>query len=167
MELGSMDLFRARWTLDIQREWRSALLRDQPWLRPEKLDETQRNMNEAILGAVVDGYDELIPSLDLPDPDDRHVLAAAIRCGANAIITKNLKDFPTNCLAKYQLEALHPDTFLIDQYDLDRGAVIASVRKIRARLRFPPMTALDYLEKLRQNGLAGFAEELRPHLSAL
>ena len=44
--------------------------------------------------ALVVGFEPLIDGLTLPDADDRHVLAAAIRGQADVIITQNLKDFP-------------------------------------------------------------------------
>ena len=167
IELASVGLFRARWTKDIQREWRDSVLRDYAKVTLESIAITQRNMDQAILDAMVDGYEDLIPSLNLPDSKDRHVLAAAIRCDADAIVTRNLKDFPESQLSKYQIEPLHPDEFLVHQFGLDDDLVIASIKRIRARLKKPPMTATAYLERLRQNGLAGFADELQPHLSAL
>ena len=167
LELAYGGLFRARWTKDIQREWRDALLRDYPKVTPESIAITQRNMDLAVMDAIVDGYEDLISSLDLPDSKDRHVLAAAIRCDADAIVTCNLKDFPEDQLSKYQIEPLHPDEFLVHQLGLDGDLVIFSINRIRARLKKPPMTATSYLQRLRQNGLAGFATELQQHLSAI
>jgi hypothetical protein len=59
------------------------------------------------------------PGLALPDPNDHHVLAAAIRCKAEVIVTFNLKDFPVSTLEAFDIEPQHPDEFIIDLWDLD------------------------------------------------
>jgi hypothetical protein len=66
-------------------------------------------MDLAIPGALVSGHEALIDGLVLPDPDDRHVLAAAIRCHASVILTFNERDFPADVLGSFGLEAQHPD----------------------------------------------------------
>ena len=81
MQLATTGRFRARWSHRIQDEWIAALLRSRPDLHPDALDRTRRLMNEHVLDCIVEGYEELIGGLTLPDPGDRHVLAAAIRCG--------------------------------------------------------------------------------------
>ena len=80
-------------------------------------------MNEAVRDCLVTSYEDLIASLSLPDPDDRHVLAAAMRAGAEVIVTYNLSDFPTEALARFDIEAQHPDDFLLCLLDLAPGGV--------------------------------------------
>jgi hypothetical protein len=108
----------------------------------------------------VTGYQTLIPSLVLPDPDDRHVLAAAIVGRCDVIVTQNLKDFPDAALAPYGLEAQHPDEFLSNHLNLAPGVFCDAIRKVRARLKNPPFTAPQYLDILTQNGLVATASEL-------
>lgn len=94
LELAGSGIFRARWTDLIHDEWIRNLLEARPDLSPERLARTRQLMDASILGSLVEGFEDLISALDLPDPDDRHVLAAAIHSGSDAIITMNLKDFP-------------------------------------------------------------------------
>ncbi len=111
--------------------------------------------------AVVTGYEDLIASLSLPDPDDRHVLAAAIRAGATVIVTYNLKDFPAETLARFDIEAQHPDDFLVSLLDQSPGMVCAAVKRQRESLRNPPKTALELLATLESQGLTQAVARLR------
>src|SRR4051794_35943343 len=107
-------------------------------------------MDEHVPDCLVTGYEPLIPTLVLPDPDDRHVLAAAIQGGAGAVVTFNLGDFPAAALGPYGLEAVHPDEFVVRLFDESPEAVLDAVRRQRAALRRPPKTAAEYLETLDQ-----------------
>ena len=118
-------------------------------------------MNEAVPDCLVTGYDHLIDGLDLPDADDRHVLAAAIRTNAQAVVTFNLKDFPDHVLARYDMEAKHPDEFVLDSIDLAPAAVIKCVTDQGSALRQPPVTVPDLLDTLRRNGLIRSVARLR------
>jgi hypothetical protein len=118
-------------------------------------------MTRAIPDCLVDDFRELIDGLALPDPNDRHVLAAAIRAGAQAIVTFNLKDFPASALSKYGVEALHPDDFLLDLIDLAPGTLCAAVVKQAGALRRPPMTIGEVLDTLRALGLVESVAKLR------
>jgi predicted nucleic acid-binding protein len=96
MRLALTDMYRARWTDRINDEWIGAVLRSRPDLKPEQLERTRSLMNESIRDCLVTEYDSLIDALTLPDPDDRHVVAAAIRARADVIVTFNLNDFPND-----------------------------------------------------------------------
>jgi hypothetical protein len=116
-------------------------------------------MNRAVPDSLVTGYEPLIENLKLPDTNDRHVLAAAVRSSAQAIIIFNLKDFPDDALARYGVEALHPDEFVENQLDLHQSAVIA--KQHREALKNPPKTVDEYIETLAAQGLAISADRFR------
>ena len=166
MRIALTDLYRARWSDRIHDEWIRGVLRDRPDLKQEQLDRTRQLMNAHVRDALVTNFEDLIPSLVLPDPDDRHVLAAAIRTSADLILTFNIKDFPAELLRPYGIEACHPDPFLVDQLDLDPQTVCLAARLHRASLRTPPKSVLDYLATLNQQGLPGFAARLE-HFSSV
>src|SRR5712691_5675823 len=109
IRLAQAGLVRARWAEAIHEEWIRNVLKDNPRLSAERLARTRALMNEAVRDCLVAGYEDLIASLSLPDPDDRHVLAAAIRASADVIVTYNLTDFPAAMLARFDIEAQHPD----------------------------------------------------------
>ena len=123
MYLALTDLFRAWWTDAIHEEWMRGVVRDCPGVTREKAERVRDLMNAHVRDCLVTGYEDLIPALKLLDPDDRHVLAAAIRAGAGVIVTANLADFPPATLAQYGIEARHPDEFVMDLLDLDADAV--------------------------------------------
>ncbi len=163
LELAGSGIFRARWTDAIHDEWIRNLLRNRPDLSVERLARTRTLMNETVLGSMIDGFDALVPALTLPDPDDRHVMAAAIHCGADAIVTFNLKDFPAETAATYDLEIIHPDDFLHQQFGLDAAAVVIAASNIRARLKNPPVSAEAYLDTLEAQALPQLVGELRAY----
>ena len=117
-------------------------------------------MNQATRDCLVSGYEPLISALDLPDANDRHVLAAAIVGRCDVIVTKNTRDFPEDRLAPYRLEAQHPDEFLASHLALAPGVFCAAIRKIRSKLKNPTYAAAEYLAILTQQGLVATAAEL-------
>jgi hypothetical protein len=153
MRLGLSGCFRARWSRQIHEEWKSNLLLNRPQLTRAQLDRTSDLMDYAIADSVVTGHEGLISGLDLPDPNDRHVLAAAIRCGASVIVTFNLKDFPAEALFRFGIEAQHPDEFVDNLMDLNMGAVLAAAQRQRAALKSPSLGADQFLEILLKQGL--------------
>jgi len=108
MHLALTDLIRAKWTEAIHEEWIRSVLANRPDLTREKLERTRQLMNAHVRDCLVADYEDLIPLLTLPDADDRHVLAAAIRSNADVIVTFNLGDFPPEALTKWGIEAQHP-----------------------------------------------------------
>jgi hypothetical protein len=80
-------VFHAKWPADVHEEWMSSLLANRPDLAREKLERTRQLIDKAAPHALVIGYEHLIAGLTLPDPKDRHVLAAAIRGGASVVVT--------------------------------------------------------------------------------
>ena len=110
VQLAYTRVYRARWTIEINDEWKRNLLIARPELA-DRIARTQAVMHRALPDALVTGYESLIPTLYLPDLDDRHVLAAAVTSSANVIVTYNLRDFPSAILEPYGLVAQHPDEF--------------------------------------------------------
>ncbi len=161
LQLAVTDIFRAKWTADIHREWINALLLNQPRRDRVALERTRDRMDSATRDCLVTGYHSLIPSLQLPDPDDRHVLAAAIVGRCDAIVTQNLRDFPDEALAPHGIEAVHPDAFLQAQVGLEPAIFCTAVRKVRLRLQNPPYVVDDYLGTLTRQGLVATVSELR------
>lgn len=153
MRLALTDMFRARWTDDIHDEWIRNVLESRPDLTREQLERTRGLMNANVRDCVVEGYQSLIPGLELPDPDDRHVLAAAIRANASVIVTFNLKDFPAEQVGQYGVETQHPDEFIAHLIDLNQAKVCAAAEEQRRSLRNPPKTVEEYLETLLKQGL--------------
>ena len=166
MRLALTDLFRARWSDDIHEEWITNLLANRPDLTREQLERTRTLMNANVRDCIVQGYRDLIDGLDLPDPNDRHVLAAAIRARADVILTFNLEDFPADRLAEYGIEAQHPDEFVEHLIDLNQAKVCAAVEEHFQSLRNPPKTRDQYLDTLLRQGLPQTAVLLRSYCFA-
>ena len=158
-------LVRARWTDRIHQEWIENLLANRPDLSRERLEKTRDKMNK-LPDCLISDYEGLEHSLELKDPNDRHILAAAIQGGAQAIVTYNLSDFPESQLAKHHIEALHPDEFLMGLVDLDTKSVLSAVRAILGRLKNPPMEVDRYIGVMRKNHLTQFADFLEEHLTS-
>lgn len=162
MHLALTGAYRARWSEEIHDEWTRNVLKNRPDLAQAQLDRTVESMNRAVPDCLVNDYEALMQGLDLPDQDDRHVLAAAIKCGASVIVTYNLKDFPAEILKRFEIEALHPDVFLSDIWDLDQAAVLEAVQKQRASLKNPAYTPRELLDTLLKQRLP----EIVKHLSS-
>ena len=94
IRLANTGVVRARWSATILDECFRNILENRPDLKPESLERTRELMTQAVPDCMVTNFEGLIDALVLPDVDDRHVLAAAIRAGAQAIVTFNLADFP-------------------------------------------------------------------------
>lgn len=153
MWLALSGRFRARWTKEIHCEWKRNLLKNRTDLTMEQLDRTSELMDLAIPEACVNDCQDLIAGLSLPDKNNRHVLAAAIRCGAGVIVTFNLRDFPDASLLPFGIEAQHPDEFIENLFHLDPVAVIAAAQKQRRQLKMPAMDVESFLDLLQRQGL--------------
>lgn len=167
VRLGGTGFFRACWTNEIHDEWIRNVLKNRSDLSRERLERTRDLMNEHILDSLVTNYEDLIPTLSLPDADDRHVVAAAIRGGADVIVTFNLKDFPSSVLSPYHLDAQHPDVFLQHLLDLDEALVCETLRQQRLDLKKPPKPAEAMLNTLAEQGLKQSAARLHSLISSL
>ncbi|MFB2978884.1 PIN domain-containing protein [Microseira sp. BLCC-F43] len=160
VELALTNLFAARWTEEIHSEWMRNVLKNRPELTLERLTRTKNLMNANVQNCLVTDDEAFIPTLELPDANDRHVLAAAIRCHADYIVTFNLSDFPAQALERYGILAQHPDEFILYLITLGTEAVCAAAERQRSRLRNPPKTPDEYLETLINQGIPQSAARL-------
>ena len=159
-------VFRARWTERILDEWTRSLLARKPHLEPSVRSQ-RRAMREHFADALVGGYEPLIGTLDLPDADDRHVLAAAIRCGAGHIVTDNLADFPAEALVGFDIEAIGADAFLSRNFDLYPSEALAVLGTLRRAYRNPPFSPDEFIDDLTAKGLPRLAALVERHRDLL
>jgi hypothetical protein len=162
LSVASTGLFAAKWTTRIETEWMRSL-QDHTGKPPGAFDRRRDCMREAFPDWEVpeSAWRRLTTDLELPDPDDTHVLAAAIAGHADCIVTSNLKDFPDGVLKPFGLEAIHPDQFLVAQLDLEQLVVLTAFKEQRLRLRKPEFTAEAFANALEKNGLVATAQRLR------
>lgn len=161
MHLALTNLFKARWTTTIHDEWMRNVLKNRPDLTRERLEYTRERMDTNVPDALVKNYKELIPSLKLPDPDDRHVLAAAIRAKADTIVTMNLRHFPKAGLEPYKVRAQHPDDFVMRLVGMNASAVFQAIMEQQQSLKKPAKTMKEFLETLEGQGLKKLTSWLR------
>lgn len=161
MYLAVRDFFNARWSDDIHEEWMRSVKKNRPDIEPEKLDRVRDLMDAHVRDCLVSDYHELIDTLELPDPDDRHVLAAAIVAKADYIVTFNVKDFPPGNLGRYGIEALHPDKFVMLLLEASASTVCAAAREHHLSHRNPALSAEDYLLQLERQELPHTVAALR------
>jgi hypothetical protein len=161
MYLAVKDVYRPRWTDAIHEEWIRGLLERRPDLGRAQLERTRDLMNRHARDALVTGYEGRIEGLSLPDPEDRHVLAAAIHSGAAVIVTFNLADFPASTLALYGIESRHPDDFCCGLIDAALDASLEAIRLQRLSLKNPPRDVPVFLDTLQAIGLPKTVERLR------
>jgi predicted nucleic acid-binding protein len=166
LELAEARLYRPIWSADIHTEWIRAVAAKRPGIERAKLERRRVAMDEALPDACVGGYQRLIPAIDLPDPDDRHVVAAAIRAKAQIIVTFNEKDFPAEKLIEFDLSTQHPDTFLRHLIDLAPNIVRTRLGEMVAKYANPAMTIEEYVSVLERQSLPETAAALRELFSA-
>jgi predicted nucleic acid-binding protein len=160
-------LVEARWTDDIHDEWMRNLAANTPGLSIERLEATRDRMNAVLAEAAVANHRPFIADLTLPDPDDRHVLAAAIAGKASVIVTWNLKDFPAKNLLAHGVTSKSPDDFLIDLHAAFQEALISSVRSARHNLRKTIPSVEAFVDALDQGGLKKLSGVLRRNIAEL
>lgn len=153
LNLADQKLFQPKWSELIQDEWKRNLLKNRPDLKDWKLTKTISLMNRAFPDPNVDGFDQLVKTISLPDPDDRHVLAAAIHSQSKKIVTFNLKDFPKKTLAEFGIKAVNPDNYIWELIELDIETCKSAFENQLRSLRNPPKTKAELLEILKNCGL--------------
>lgn len=168
MEVALAKMYRAKWSADVHREWIESLLSNRPDLKRINLERTRELMDQTIPSAMVTGYEQLIEGVSLEkDPDDRHVVAAAIVGRCDIIVTNDLSHFPVDKLKDHDLEVQRPDDFLAHHLELDPGTFCSAVRTARVGKKNPPYSVDEYLSNLTQQGLVVTVAELRPYMHLL
>jgi hypothetical protein len=160
LRIAERGLYRPLWSERILAEAKGAIFVIHPGIDSVTVARRFEDMDGSFDDAMVTGWDDLEETISLPDPDDRHVVALAIRGGAQTIVTSNLADFPPGALAAFDLEAVHPDDFLLDQLDLSPVIVQDVVREQAAHAKAPPLTVQDLILRLDRAGVPKFAGEL-------
>jgi hypothetical protein len=166
LSLASDGLYHAKWTTEITQEWSRNLVADRPDIA-SKIDRLVELVNLSAQDCLVEGYEYIIPTIELPDLNDRHVVAAAVVGHADAIVTFNLKDFPAKIIDKFGVDVQHPDDFLMNQLQLRQFDALEVMRKVRGRYRNPQLSAKEFIELVSRNGLAQTAQYLQTHMGLI
>ncbi len=151
--LASQKIYHPKWSAEINEEWVRNLLLNRSDLSNAQLQKTVNAMNRAFPEANIRKAPSIIKQLILPDPNDRHVLATTIKSKAKKIITANLKDFPTNYLQQFNIQAQHPDKFLPELIDTYPEQSITAFHQQVNNLKNPPLSTEDVLNSLNKCGL--------------
>lgn len=160
--LADRKLFRPLWSEQILEELERNLIENGEV--PELVHKRLHTMRDYFPDALVTGHESLIDRMEC-HPKDRHVLAAAVRANAEVLVTFNLKDFPVECAAPFDIQVLHPDDFMLDQLDLYPGATVRTLYKLSETYDSPTMTVDDIVLSLARD-LPQFADAVRPLLDA-
>lgn len=166
LSLASDGLYHAKWTTEITHEWSRNLIADRPDI-VSKIDRLIELVNLSAPDCLVEGYEYIIPTIVLPDLNDRHVVAAAVAGHADAIVTFNLKDFPDDIVHKFGIDVQHPDDFLMNQLQLRQFDALQVMRKVRGRYRNPQLSAKEFIELIGRNGLPQTAQYLEAHMGLI
>lgn len=161
LRLAEASAYRPLWSSGVLSELRRNLV--ERGIPPERVDRRISHMTRSFPDALVTGYESLVESMT-NDPKDRHVLAAAVRANAEVLVTFNIGDFPEQARKAYDVAAVHPDEFLLDQLDLYPGVTVEVLRQQAASYRRVPNTVPDILVLLERTGVPRFAAEVRRHL---
>ena len=160
IRIGLTGLVQARWTERIVDDLGVVLMRERG-ISAHMVDRLKLLINESVPDCLIAGYELLIDNLKLPDPDDRHVLAAAVKAHAQVIVTNNVKDFPPDDLRPWNMEAKTADDFVLDQIHIDDKMVFACVQQIVDSRTRNPVTIPDVLTELESSGLVQSVAALR------
>ena len=167
MRLASERLYQPKWTDRIHDEWTRNLKKNRPDLSETQISRTRELMNKFGGDWQTPPFEHLIPTLSLPDADDRHVLAAAIASKASYLVTLNLRHFPAPTLVTYGVTPLSPDAFLIHLFDASPQMFIQAIRWHRASLQNPPRTAEQHLTALCHTGFVQTVSKLATYANAI
>lgn len=155
-------LLRPMWSEDVMVEWRRSIKRRYADVTDAQLDQLRHIMDEQFPDAEVTGYQSFVEALELPDKDDRHVLAAAIVGRCNGIVTANLKHFPNDVVNKFGIEVVHPDDFIVNIIDLDESKAIAACKRHREAMSKTCPNVEEFLARYEKCGLIQSYQRLLP-----
>lgn len=152
------DLYTPKWSEHIFDEWKRVIT--EKGVSEEEAANRLSKANSAFPDAFVKNYKGLIEHLELPDINDRHVLAAAIKTNANLIVTNNIKDFPEEYLLSFSINAKTADDFLTDIIDLNQEQALAAFKEMVSNKKNPTQDEFEVLNLLRNAGLKDTANYL-------
>lgn len=164
LRIADYGAFRPLWSTRVIQEARTALERIHPTIDPSRFQSRFRSMNAAFDDALVKGWEPLENGIELPDPNDRHVAAAALRGRADMIVTQNIKDFPADIMRSLGLQAIRPDDFLLDQFELDQVSTVRVIVEQSSAMVNPPVSPDELLTRLAKGGVPKFAQAIRERL---
>ena len=159
LSLAEDDLFEPVWSARVMDEARNAICRARG-CPASMADAYVKTIEDAFPDAMAPQGVELEGRLVLPDPNDRHVAAAAIAGDCGVLVTHNIRDFPNDVLAPYGVIAMSPDEFVLMLACEDEEAVLDAARRVVTSKRHPPRTMEQEVAGLRRNGLVRFADLL-------
>lgn len=160
LNLADLSLFVPKWSEKIQEEWITNLLKNRTDLHQSQLQRTKEFMDQAFPEANVKRFENVIETLNLPDQNDRHVLAAAIKSKSEFIVTYNLKDFPFVRLNPFKISSIHPDDFVCKLLDNNELKVSIAFSNQLNSLQNPPISKEELLETLKMLGLMRSTERM-------
>lgn len=161
LRVANTGLYRPHWTDLIQEEWIRNLLANRPDLKRKDLERTKKAMNDAFPGADIIDFEEIIETLELPDVNDKHVLAAAIKGQCNIIVTNNKKDFPAKYVREFRIAVRTPDNLICDFIEENKIRVELALYEQVQSLRNPPQLMEQLLRTLENCGLRESVGKLR------
>ncbi len=152
------DLYTPKWSKHIFDEWKEVMIRK--GLDQGEAEKRIAVVNSAFPDALVKNYENFIPTINLPDQKDRHVVAAAIKSNSNCIVTNNLKDFPQDILDNFEITVISADDFLVNIIDLNHEQAISAFKEMVLNRKNPQMDEFEILNQLRKCGLKKTADFL-------
>ncbi|HEY9329030.1 MAG TPA: PIN domain-containing protein [Streptomyces sp.] len=160
LRMAEAELYEPLWSAEILEELRRNIADK---VSAEKAKALVETMAGAFPDSLVTGYGKLIPAMT-NDPKDRHVLAAAVRGQAHAVVTLNVRDFPADAADPHEIEVLRPDDFLLDLLDLAPVDVFAVLRAQAQSYKREPRDVHGLLDRLAAGGAPQFTAEFRRRL---
>lgn len=161
LRIAERELYRPLWSDRIVNEAKDAVAAIHPEITVDRIAKRFAAMDEAFEDAQIRGWERFEKRVILPDPDDRHVVAAALRGEANAIVTTNVRDYPADAVRPLSIEVVHPDEFLLDQLERAPRVVLEILREQAEHARNPHMPLIDLMARLDRSGVPDFADEVR------
>lgn len=153
-----MGIFYPRWSEEINREWSENLLKNRPDLSRAAVERTINTMNRVFRDANVANWEPLISNFQLPDPNDRHVLAAAVQSDADILLTFNRKDFPRTAMTYLSLEVMSPNEFFRFLKERFPADLDDAFEKLLHRFKHPPLTHSELVQVLHRAGFTTASE---------
>lgn len=161
--LAYHNVFVPKWSVHVFDEWRWVMSRK--GIAKDIVDKRIDKANLAFPDALVKDYEDLIPVLDLPNDNDRHVLAAAIRSEAKIIVTNNLRHFPADRLRVYGIIAMNVDDFLMFLLSKEEDTCLVAFHDLVDNKRNPKYSSFEIISQFEVVGLIHFGSALRERIN--